>query len=210
VSAFPGCGEIWSGVFTRMAPDCYLHRGQPGGRVHPLHCHPESFLGQAAQESDFRGDKDNMTLNTNTALMEEAPSAHALPKVQTRAKSVGKNILIVDDDPDTRCLLEHLLANDGYDVHTAESAESAMALLFSSTPDAVLMDVRLPGMDGMELTRLIKLAGKSKRMPILAVSASVSDVNVQYAYDSGCDGFIGKPVNPRTFAATVGKYLDLD
>jgi two-component system phosphate regulon response regulator OmpR len=68
-------------------------------------------------------------------------------------KGTAKNILIVDDDSDTRWLLGELLASEGYAVQAAESAEAAMMLLYTFRPDAVLMDVRLPGMDGLQLTR---------------------------------------------------------
>ena len=116
----------------------------------------------------------------------------------------------MDDDSDTLRLLEFLMASEGYVVQTAEGAEAAMALLYSFTPDAVLMDIRLPGMDGLQLTRLLKLTGKAKRVPILAVSASDTAVTIEEAYEAGCDGYITKPVDSHTFASTVRQYLDRD
>jgi CheY-like chemotaxis protein len=150
-------------------------------------------------------------MNSNTILMvDDNPATTAIPKTRTQTKCTGNNILIVDDDSDTLRLLEFLLASEGYAVRTADGAESAMALLYSFTPDAVLMDIRLPGMDGLQLTRLIKLTGKSKRIPILAVSASDTPLTIQEAYDAGCDGYITKPVDTDTFASTVRQYLDRD
>jgi two-component system cell cycle response regulator DivK len=122
------------------------------------------------------------------------------------AKGAGKSILIVDDDADTRWLLQQLLAGEGYEVQTAEYAEAAMMLLYTFRPDVVLMDVRLPGMDGLELTRLIQLTS-SRKVPIVAVSGGDNEFSIQDAYEAGCDGYIAKPVNSRTFAATVGQYL---
>jgi two-component system cell cycle response regulator DivK len=126
--------------------------------------------------------------------------------VLTGTKGAGKTILIVDDDADTRWLLGHLLKSAGYEVQTADYAEKAMILLYTLRPDAVLMDIRLPGMDGLQLTRLIQLTS-SKKVPIVAVSAGENEFSVQAAYEAGCDGYIAKPVNMRTFAATVGQYL---
>jgi DNA-binding response OmpR family regulator len=151
-----------------------------------------------------------MKVTENTApLNENIPASAPLANVPTGVKGAGKSILIVDDDADTRWLLGQLLASEGYEVQTAEYAEAAMLLLYTFSPDAVLMDVRLPGMDGLQLTRLIQLTA-SKKVPIVAVSAGNSEFSVQEAYEAGCDGYIAKPVDLRTFAATVGQYLERD
>jgi CheY-like chemotaxis protein len=138
-----------------------------------------------------------MKVMENTAVLTEK-----LPAL----KGTGKSILIVDDDADTRWLLGELLTSEGYAVEMAESAESAMMLLYNFRPDAVLMDVRLPGMDGLQLTGLIQLTS-SRKVPIVAVSGGDNEYSVQDAYEAGCDGYIAKPVNPETFAASVGQYL---
>jgi CheY-like chemotaxis protein len=148
-------------------------------------------------------------MNSNTILIaEDDPAAAPIPSVRTQVKCTGESILIVDDDSDTLRLLEFLMAREGYAVQTANGAEDAMTLLYSFTPDAVLMDIRLPGMDGLQLTRLIKLTGTTKKIPILAVSASDTALTIQEAYDAGCDGYITKPVDANTFASTVRQYLD--
>jgi two-component system cell cycle response regulator DivK len=121
--------------------------------------------------------------------------------------NVGKSILIVDDDSDTCWLLETLLTSAGYQVETAKYAEGAMKLLYNHSPDLVLMDLRLPDMDGLELTRLIRLT-TSRNVPIVAVSSGDRAFAAQEAYEAGCDGYIAKPVDNSTFAATVGQYLD--
>jgi CheY-like chemotaxis protein len=152
-----------------------------------------------------------VTINSNTIVrVKDDPAAAAVPSVRTQVKCTGESILIVDDDSDTARLLEFLMVREGYAVQTASGAEEAMSLLYSFTPDAVLMDIRLPGMDGLELTRLIKLTGTTKKIPILAVSASETALTIQEAYDAGCDGYITKPVDINTFASTVRQYLDRD
>jgi CheY-like chemotaxis protein len=136
----------------------------------------------------------------------DAPVAAPVSDSSSAIQSLGKSVLIVDDDSDTRWLLTHLLVKAGYEVQTAESAEGAMRVLFSFAPDAVLMDVRLPGMNGLELVRLIKLT-TPKKVPILAVSAGNGEFAIQEAYEAGCDGYIAKPVDNNTFVVTVGQYL---
>ncbi|MCU1234659.1 MAG: response regulator receiver protein [Candidatus Solibacter sp.] len=150
-----------------------------------------------------------------------------LPVLRQWARFTGKTILIVDDDPDTLHLFESLMEKEGYTVQTANGAESAMTFLHFFTPDAVLMDIGLPGIDGLQLTRLIRepwaaaradyrvqlgvalpSTGKARRIPILAVSATSTRATVQEAYDAGCDGYITKPVDIGTFASTVGSYLE--
>jgi len=123
------------------------------------------------------------------------------------AKGSGKSILIVDDDPESRWLLEHLMVSQGYEVRSTDFAEGAMRLLFNFTPDVVLMDIRLPGMNGLQLTRIIRLTSPAK-VPIVAVSAGDAEFAVQEAYEAGCDGYIAKPVDAQTFAATVGGYIE--
>lgn len=145
-------------------------------------------------------------MNSNDILIADTDPVAASPVLPEKT---GKNILIVEDNPDTLKLLGYLMAEEGHAVETADKAESALALLYSFTPDVVLMDIRLPGMNGLELTRLIKLARGAKNVPVVAVSARDTAGAIQEAYEAGCDGYITKPVDTRTFAANVRQYLDL-
>jgi CheY-like chemotaxis protein len=147
-------------------------------------------------------------MNNTDLLIDNSPATVASPFGEIGPKSTGKTILIVDDDSDTLRLLEFLMSSEGYVVQTADGAESAMALLYSFTPDALLLDIRLPGMNGLQLTRLMKLTGKTQKVPILAVSSRDTALAIQEAYDAGFDGYITKPVDTNTFASTVGQYLD--
>jgi CheY-like chemotaxis protein len=141
------------------------------------------------------------------AAIDNKPADAQDSDVSSTTQSSGKGILIVDDDPEASWLLAHLLAEEGYEVQTAKSAADAMKVLYNFTPDGVLMDVRLPGMNGLQLARLIKLS-TSKDVPILAVSAGNGEFSVQEAYEAGCDGYFAKPVDNLTFAAAVGQYLE--
>jgi CheY-like chemotaxis protein len=164
----------------------------------------------------FSGDKNNVrTMNSNShtnLLVDDTPATAATLRVSARmgVQSIGKSILIVDDDPDALRLLEYLMAMEGYAVSTADGSAAAIELLNSYTPDAMLMDIRLPGVNGLQLTRLMKLTAKTEKVPILAVSTRNTPLAIQEAYDAGCDGYITKPVDPMTFASTVGQYLESD
>jgi two-component system, cell cycle response regulator DivK len=122
------------------------------------------------------------------------------------ANLVYQKILIVDDDQDARGLLSVLLAGKGYEVKAVEDAERAIVLLYSFRAEIVLMDVGLPRMTGLQLTRLIRMT-RAERIPIVAVSGGGTAHAVQDAYEAGCDGYIAKPVNNLTFASTVAQHF---
>jgi CheY-like chemotaxis protein len=126
-----------------------------------------------------------------------------------QAGRAGQYILIVEDNLDVLRLLTSLMAEEGYEILPADTAERARTLLEFFTADAVLMDIGLPGgMDGLELTRLIKSTRVAKSIPVIAVSAADTAIAIQQAYEAGCDGYITKPVDIRTFAANIRQYLD--
>lgn len=118
-----------------------------------------------------------------------------------------KNILIVDDNPTTLKLLRLLMAAEGYEVQTASGSKDALTALYSFTPDVVLMDIQMPGMNGLQLTRLINLARGAKKIPVLAVSSDNTDASIEAARAAGCDGYITKPVDTKTFSTTIRDLL---
>ena len=119
-----------------------------------------------------------------------------------------KNILIVDDSPANLKLLRLLLAAEGHAVQTANCAEGALEALSSFRPDAILMDIQMPGMNGLELTRLIKSDSRTNGIRVLAVSANAMEADIQQARDAGCEGYITKPIDTRRFVATLREYLN--
>lgn len=116
-------------------------------------------------------------------------------------------ILIVDDNATNLKLASQVLELDGYEVVRAIDAEQAVDMVRARCPDLVLMDIALPGMDGLELTRLFKADPALCAMPIVALSAFAMKGDEQKALAAGCDGYISKPINTRTFGAEVGSYL---
>ncbi len=117
-----------------------------------------------------------------------------------------KRILVVDDNLANLRLFELLLRAD-YAVETATTAEDALAAVGRGRPDLILLDVQLPGTDGLTLARLLRADRSNATMPIVAVTAYTMLEDRCRAFDAGCDGFITKPINTRTFTSTIERHL---
>jgi CheY-like chemotaxis protein len=117
------------------------------------------------------------------------------------------SILIVDDQPVNVELAKFLLVLEGYAVHTAPDAETALRLLPELRPQLILMDVQLPGMDGLELTRRIKADPVYSQTVVLALTAYAMKGDQDKALAAGCDGYLAKPIDTRTFPSEVARYL---
>ena len=119
----------------------------------------------------------------------------------------GATILVVDDHPTNLKLCKVMLSVDGYEVHTAADAEEALVMLDSVHPRLILMDLQLPGLDGLELTRRLKADPATRDIVVVALTAYAMQGDEQKALDAGCDGYIAKPIDTRLLAATVERYL---
>lgn len=117
------------------------------------------------------------------------------------------SVLIVDDNPINLKLARDVLEAHGFQVAAAASAEEALTAIESRLPQLVLMDIGLPGMDGLTLTRLLKSDSRFRDLRIVALTAFAMKGDDQKALAAGCDGYIIKPINTRTFAAQVDAYL---
>jgi CheY-like chemotaxis protein len=120
---------------------------------------------------------------------------------------VSARILVVDDNPTNLKLASEVLELEGHDVLRAMDAEQALDVLQLHSPDLILMDIALPGMDGLELTRRLKADARTRAVPIVALSAFAMKGDEEKALASGCDGYITKPINTRTFPAQVAAFL---
>jgi two-component system, cell cycle response regulator DivK len=118
-------------------------------------------------------------------------------------------ILVVDDNVVNQKLVRVLLTLEGYDVRTASDAEEALLVLESFAPRLILMDLQLPGMDGLTLTRRLKAADSTKDVVIVAITANAMKGDEELAASAGCDGYITKPIDTRTLLATIARYLEL-
>lgn len=119
-------------------------------------------------------------------------------------------ILVVDDNPTNLKLACDVLKCDGYDVLGAPHAEAALQLLGESMPDLILMDLELPGMDGLTLTRKLKSDPATQHIRVVALTAFAMRGDDKKAHEAGCDGYLTKPIDTRTLASQVGRFLCAD
>lgn len=116
-------------------------------------------------------------------------------------------ILIVDDNADNLRLVSFVLRKYGYDIREAVDAHSAMAAIRDRRPDLILMDIQLPGEDGLSLTRRIKADPALSDIVVVAFTSYAMKEDRFRALESGCDDYISKPVLPRTLPAKVAACL---
>jgi CheY-like chemotaxis protein len=119
----------------------------------------------------------------------------------------GATILVVDDNSTNLKLVSDVLAFDGYRILKAIDAESAQEIIGNTQPDLILMDIALPGMDGLTLTRLLKASETTRHIIVVALTAFAMKGDEAKAREAGCDGYITKPVNTRTLSDDVAGYL---
>jgi len=116
-------------------------------------------------------------------------------------------ILIIDDNATNLKLASDVLLSEGFAVETAHDAEEAQSLLRRRLPDLILMDVALPGMDGLTLTRWLKAEGRYRQIPVVALTASAMRGDEEKALAAGCAGYITKPIDTRAFGRLIGGFL---
>ena len=120
----------------------------------------------------------------------------------------NETILIVDDAPVNLKLTDILLRKEGYTVHATGDAEQALGLLRTLHPDLMLVDIQLPGMNGLELTRRIKRDSSTRDIVVVALTACAMKGDDERAFRAGCDGYITKPIETSSLAKRVREYLE--
>ena len=144
------------------------------------------------------------------AVLEEAPQKPK-PKpapADDRPVSNESTILVVEDNAVNRKLARNVLRSRGYRVLEATTGEEALKMLERQRPDLVLMDLQLPGMDGLEVTRRIKRDPAISDLPVVALTAHVQEADERRALDAGCVGYITKPIRLAQFPKQVESYLE--
>ena len=116
-------------------------------------------------------------------------------------------ILVVDDNPTNLKLVSDLLAWSGYEISKAIDADQAIEAIRQSPPDLILLDIGLPGMDGLTLTRQLKSSDATKHIRIIALTAFAMKGDQKKAFDAGCDGYIPKPIDTRSLPDEVDRCL---
>lgn len=106
-------------------------------------------------------------------------------------------ILIVDDNATNLKLMRVLLSGEGFAVHTSASAQGALQTLQGFKPSLILMDVQMPDMDGLELTKRLKADSSTSGIPVVAITAYAMSGDEQRALSAGCDAYVTKPIDTR-------------
>ena len=119
-----------------------------------------------------------------------------------------KSILVVDDNPENLKLILVILAACGFELITAGDAIEAQLKIQQRAPDLLLLDLQLPGMDGLELTRRLKAEPATRGIPIVAVTAYAMKGDENKARSAGCDDYLVKPVDKRLLRALVKRYME--
>lgn len=122
----------------------------------------------------------------------------------------GRTILVVEDNDMNMQLVEFLLEEGGYRIVKATSGEEALAITRNgadTAPDLILMDIHLPGMDGLSVVRAMKEDARTARIPILALTAHAMRGDKDRFLEAGCDGYISKPIDVKTFISSIERYL---
>ena len=122
-------------------------------------------------------------------------------------KNRQSTILVVDDNATNLKLVSDLLEFEGYHILKAIDAEQARDVIRRSPPALILMDIALPGMDGLTLTRMIKADEKTRHIVIVALTAFAMKGDDQKALAAGCDGYITKPIDTRVIGSQVAEFL---
>ena len=116
-------------------------------------------------------------------------------------------ILLVEDNEANQLLARAVLELEGYEVRVAGSGPELFEALGECTPDLILMDVQLPGQDGLTLTRTLRADEATAAIPVVALTAHAMTGDRQLAIGAGCAGYISKPIDTRTFGSQVRQFL---
>ena len=116
-------------------------------------------------------------------------------------------VLVVEDNVANMSLAVFLLRSAGHTVLSAMNAEAGLAMARDEQPDLILMDIQLPGMDGLQATLLLKETEATRRIPVIALTALAMKGDEERIRAAGCDGYIAKPMEYREFLAVIATHL---
>ena len=122
---------------------------------------------------------------------------------------MSKRVLVVEDQEDNRQILRDLLANVGYEMIEAQNGEEALIAAKTQRPDLILMDIQLPDVSGLEVTKWIKGDPELHRIPIVAVTAFAMNGDEERIRQGGCEAYLAKPISIARFMETVRSFLSV-
>ena len=118
-----------------------------------------------------------------------------------------KTILVIEDNPVNLELVTDLLEVAGYDVLQSLSAEEGIVQARAALPNLILMDVRLPGMDGLTATGILKSDDATRAIPVIALTAQAMKGDEEEALAAGCDAYLSKPIDTRELPKVIARVL---
>ena len=118
-----------------------------------------------------------------------------------------KRILVVEDNETNMYLIRFILRKSGHEVIEARTGEEGVERATKEKLDLVIMDIQLPGIDGLEATKRIRVSLANEELPIIALTSYAMAGDKEKALAAGCTGYIEKPINPETFVAQIEEYL---
>jgi two-component system, cell cycle response regulator DivK len=121
---------------------------------------------------------------------------------------MNAQILVIEDNQVNLELVTDLLEVQGFNVRHARTAEEGIRLAQENCPDLILMDVSLPGMDGLAATKVLRANPITCRLTIIALTAHAMKGDEELALSAGCDGYLAKPIDTRTFARKVAGFIE--
>jgi CheY-like chemotaxis protein len=116
-------------------------------------------------------------------------------------------VLVIEDNEKNRYLISFILKAEGFDVIEAITGEGGVEMAIRESPDLVLMDIQLPGIDGYEATRQIRASPVNGNIPIVALTSYAMSGDRKRALSAGCNGYVEKPINPDTIIDEIRKYI---
>ena len=120
---------------------------------------------------------------------------------------MSKRILVVEDQEDNRQILRDLLASANYEMDEAENGQEALDAVAKQRPDLILMDIQLPEVSGLEVTKWLKEDDTLKSIPVVAVTAFAMKGDEEVIRQGGCEAYISKPISVTSFLDTVRRFV---
>ncbi|BCR03428.1 hypothetical protein DESUT3_04970 [Desulfuromonas versatilis] len=114
-----------------------------------------------------------------------------------------KQVLVIEDNPENLRLISYALKRGGYGIVSAETGEEGIELVASTRPEFIIVDISLPGIDGLEVTRRIRRGEAEGRIPIIAITSLAMAGDRERVLEAGCDGYFEKPIDPLTIMERI-------
>lgn len=123
--------------------------------------------------------------------------------------STGKRVLVIEDSLDNLRLITYPLKEEGYEVIAAADGEKGVVLALAERPLFILLDINLPGIDGLEVTRRIRESAEGSTIPIIAITSYAMAGDEERILAAGCNGYFEKPIDPETIIQSIHRLLGL-